>query len=377
MSLTRFLAVAKKEVVQILRDSRSLIIVVIMPVILVLLFGYGVNLDLRGLPVYVYDRDGSQQSQDLLKRFQASSYFNLVRVVDNYPALARALDDGHAKMGIVVPWDFSRRLYDGRPAQVQVLVDGTDDNTANVLIGYSQAVVQGYSSEIQLNWLRNRGQLVQPAPVSVQTRTWYNENLESSAFIVPGVLALVMSVIGAFLTSLTIAREWERGTMEQLISTPVTPLEIMLGKLTPYFAIGMFDVIVCALMAIYWFDVPFRGSFLTLLVSSAMFMVVVLSLGFFISVIAKSQLAASQIALLVTFLPAFLLSGFLYAIEQMPTVLQWITRILPARYYVSVLKKIFLKGTPTALLYADLIPLTVFTLVLALLAIRAFHKKLA
>jgi ABC-2 type transport system permease protein len=191
------------------------------------------------------------------------------------------------------------------------------------------------------------------------------------------VLALVMSVIGVFLTSLTIAREWERGTMEQLISTPVTPLEIMLGKLTPYFAIGMFDVIVCALMAIYWFDVPFRGSFLTLLVSSAMFMVVVLSLGFFISVIAKSQLAASQIALLVTFLPAFLLSGFLYSIEQMPQVLQWITRILPARYYVSVLKKIFLKGTPTALLYADLIPLTVFTLVLALLAIRAFHKKLA
>ena len=377
MSLTRFLAVAKKEVVQILRDSRSLIIVLIMPVILVLLFGYGVNLDLKGLPVYVYDRDGSQQSQDLLKRFQASAYFNLVRVVDNYPALARAIDDGHAKMGIVVPWDFSRRLYDGRPAQVQVLVDGSDDNTANVLIGYSQAVVQGYSSEIQLNWLRNRGQLVQPAPVSVQTRTWYNEDLERSAFIVPGVHALVMSVIGAFLTSLTIAREWERGTMEHLISTPVTPLEIMLGKLAPYFIIGMFDVIVCALLAIYWFLVPFRGSFLTLLGSSAMFMVVVLSLGFFISVIAKRQLAASQIALLVTFLPAFLLSGFLYSIEQMPTVLQWITRILPARYYVSVLKKIFLKGTPTALLYADLVPLAAFTLVLALLAIRAFHKKLA
>jgi ABC-2 type transport system permease protein len=377
MSFTRFLAVARKEVVQILRDSRSLIIVVIMPPILVLLFGYGVNLDLKGLPVYVYDRDGSQQSQDLLKRFQASAYFDVVRVVNDYPALARSLDDGHAKMGIVVPWDFSQRLHDGRPAQVQALVDGTDDNTANVLIGYAQAVVQGYSSDIQLAWLRSRGQLVQPVPVSVETRTWYNEDLESSAFIVPGVLALVMSVIGAFLTSLTIAREWERGTMEQLISTPVTPVEIMLGKLLPYFAIGMFDVIVCALIAIYWFHVPFRGSFITLLVSSAMFLVVVLSLGFFISVIAKSQLAASQIALLITFLPAFLLSGFLYAIEQMPVVLQWITRILPARYYVSVPKKIFLKGTPTALLYTDLVPLAVFTIVLALLATRAFHKRLA
>ncbi len=377
MSITRFLAVARKEVVQILRDSRSLIIVVLMPVILVLLFGYGVNLDLKGLPVYVYDRDGSQQSQDLLKRFQASAYFDVVRVVNDYPALARSLDDGHAKMGIVVPWDFSQRLHDGRAVQVQALVDGTDDNTANVLIGYAQAVVQGYSSDIQRDWLRNRGQIAQPAPVSVETRTWYNEDLESSAFIVPGVLALVMSVIGAFLTSLTIAREWERGTMEQLISTPVTPAEIMLGKLVPYFIIGMFDVIVCALIAIYWFQVPFRGSFLTLLVSSAMFMVVVLSLGFFISVIAKNQLAASQIALLITFLPAFLLSGFLYAIEQMPVVLQWITRILPARYYVSVLKKIFLKGTPTALLYPDLIPLAVFTLVLAGLATRSFHKRLA
>ncbi len=377
MSFTRFLAVAKKEVVQILRDSRSLIIVVIMPVILVLLFGYGVSLDLKGLPIFVYDRDGSQQSQDLLKRFQASAYFDIVRVVNDYPALTRALDDGHARMGIVVPWDFSERLHDGGPVQVQALVDGTDDNTANVLIGYAQAVVQGYSSDLQLDWLRNHGQPAQPAPVSVETRTWYNEDLESSAFIVPGVLALVMSVIGAFLTSLTIAREWERGTMEQLISTPVTSLEIMLGKLAPYFAIGMFDVIVCALIAIYWFQVPFRGSFLTLLISSAMFLVVVLALGFFISVIAGSQLAASQIALLITFLPAFLLSGFLFSIEQMPVVLQWITRILPARYYVSVLKKIFLKGTPAALLYADLVPLTVFALVLAVLATRAFHKRLA
>jgi ABC-2 type transport system permease protein len=376
MSLTRLLAVASKEVLQILRDSRSLIIVLIMPVILVLLFGYGVNLDLKNLPIYVYDRDGSQQSQDLLKRFQASDYFEIVHVANSYAELPRALDNGDAKMAIVIPWDFSNRLHDGRPAQVQALVDATDDNTANVLIGYAQAVVQGYSSEIQVDWLRDRGQIAGITPLNVQTRTWYNEDLESSAFIVPGVLALVMSVIGAFLTSLTIAREWERGTMEQLVSTPVTPLEIMFGKLVPYFVIGMLDVIVCALIALYWFHVPFRGSFLTLLFSSAMFMIVVLSLGFFISVITKNQLAASQAALLTTFLPAFLLSGFLYAIEQMPVVLQWITRILPARYYVSVLKKIFLKGTPTVLLYADLVPLAIFTLVLALLATRSFHKRL-
>jgi len=376
MSLTRVLAIARKEVVQILRDSRSLIIVVIMPAVMVLLFGYGVNLDLKGLPVYVLDQDGSQQSQDLLKHFQSSEYFHIARVVSDYPALTRAIDDGHAKIGIVIPWDFSQRLSDGRPVEVQALIDGSDDNTANVLIGYSEAVVQSYSAEMQINWLRVRGVSIQPAAMSVETRTWYNEDLESSAFIIPGVLALVMSVIGAFLTSLTIAREWERGTMEQLISTPVTAMEIMLGKLAPYFVLGMFDTIISALIAIYWFQVPFRGSWVTLMVASAMFMVVVLSLGFFISVLAKSQFAASQIALIITFLPAFLLSGFLFSIEQMPIVLQWITRILPARYYVSVLKNIFLKGTPAAMLYADLIPLVVFTLVLALVATRGFHKRL-
>jgi ABC-2 type transport system permease protein len=376
MSLTRLLAVARKEVVQILRDTRSLIIVVLMPAVLVLLFGYGVNLDLKGLPVYVLDRDGSQQSQDLLKHFQSSEYFHVERVVSGYPELTRALDDGHAKMGIVIPWDFSQRLRDGTPIEIQALVDGSDDNTANVLIGYSQAVVQGYSAQVQIDWLRERGLSIQPTAISVETRTWYNEDLESSAFIIPGVLALVMSVIGAFLTSLTIAREWERGTMEQLISTPVTAMEIMLGKLAPYFALGMFDTIISALIAIYWFHVPFRGSWVTLMAASAMFMVVVLSLGFFISVVAKSQLAASQIALLITFLPAFLLSGFLFSIEQMPIALQWITRILPARYYISVLKMVFLKGTPVSMLTAELIPLVVFAFMLTLVATRSFHKRL-
>jgi len=376
MNFNRMMAVARKEIIQIVRDSRSLAIVVLMPVTLMLLFGYGVNLDLKGLPVYVLDRDGSQQSQDLLKHFQASSYFHIVRAVNDYGSITHALDDGSAKLAIVIPWNFSQRLSEGGTVEVQALVDATDDNTANVLIGYTQAVVQGYSAEVQTRWLSRHGQQIQPSPVGVETRTWYNENLESSAFIIPGVLALVMSVIGAFLTSLTIAREWERGTMEQLISTPVSAMEIMLGKLTPYFALGMFDVVLCALIAMDWFHVPFRGSFITLLISSALFLVVVLSLGFFISVLAKTQFAASQIALLVTFLPAFLLSGFLFSIEQMPAALQWITRILPARYYVSVLKKIFLKGTSTAMLSADLIPLAVFALVLAVLATRAFHKRL-
>ena len=376
MSFRRMDVMARKEVVQILRDPRSLAIVILMPAILVLLFGYGVSLDLKGMPVFVYDQEGSQQSRDLVERFKASKYFHVAGHVDNYTALKRAIDDGHAQMGLVIPWNFSQRLQGGGAQQVQAIVDATDDNSANILIGYAQGVVQGYSSEVQIDWLRTRGIAAQTAGLNVETRTWYNEELDSSAFIIPGVLALVMSVIGAFLTSLTIAREWERGTMEQLISTPVSAAEIMLGKLAPYFTLGLLDTAISACVAIYWFRVPFRGSFVTLFVSSAMFLIVVLSLGFFISVLAKSQFAASQIALIVTFLPAFLLSGFLFSIEQMPTVLQWITHLIPARYYVSVLKKIFLKGTATSLLYADLVPLAVFTVLLALLATRSFHKRL-
>jgi ABC-2 type transport system permease protein len=260
--------------------------------------------------------------------------------------------------------------------QVQALVDASDDNTANVLIGYTQAVVQGYSTSVQMEWLSRRGVAMQTAPIAIETRTWYNENLESSVFIIPGVLALVMSVIGAFLTSLTIAREWERGSMEQLISTPVSAMEIMLGKLVPYFVLGMIDVAMCAAIAIFWFRVPFRGSYLTLVGSSALFIIAVLSMGFLISVIAKNQFAASQIALIATFLPAFLLSGFLFAIEQMPAPLQMITRIFPARYYVSVLKKVFLKGTPASMLLGDLIPLGIITVLLTVVATRAFHKRL-
>jgi ABC-2 type transport system permease protein len=377
MSFTRFLAIARKELIQIVRDTRSLGIVLVMPIVLMLLFGYGVSLDFKHIPVYVFDRDSSQRSRDLVKEFQSTQYFDVIRAVDNYADLIAALDSGSAKLGLVIPPDFARTLDDGGATRVQALVDASDDNTANVTLSYTQGILGGFSQNVQLGFLRRQGLSSAVVPLSVDTRTWYNENLESKAFIVPGVLALIMSVIGAFLTSLTIAREWERGTMEQLVSTPVSALEILLGKLTPYFFIGLLDVAICAGFAIFWFQVPFRGSVITLALSSALFMVVVLCLGFLISVIAKNQLAASQIALIATFLPAFLLSGFLFAIEQMPKFVQGVTYIVPARYYISALKKIFLKGSPASQLYGDLLPLAVFALLLATLATRTFHKRLA
>jgi ABC-2 type transport system permease protein len=372
----RLAAMARKEIIQILRDSRSLIIVLIMPLVLLLLFGYGVSLDLKHTPVYVLDREGSQQSQALLRRFQASEYFQVLRAVDNYPALVEGIDSERCKLALVIPHNFSQQLGQGGTVRVQALVDATDDNTTNLIFGYSEAVVRGYSQQVQLDWLAHQGRSQFPPVLSVESRTWFNEDLESRAFIVPGVVALVMAVIGTFLTSLTIAREWERGTMEQLISTPVTPLEVMLGKLVPYFVIGMLDTALCTAMAVLWFRIPFRGQLSTLFLSSALFLVVVLSLGFVLSVVGKSQLAASQASLIATFLPAFLLSGFLFAIEQMPAGVRAITRVIPARYYVSLLKKVFLKGSGVGLLRDDLLALTIFALVLAALATRAFQKRL-
>ena len=233
MKWHRLQAMARKEIIQIFRDSRSLLIVVAMPVILMLAFGYGVSFDTKHIPLYVFDRDGTQQSQDLLKHFQASEYFNLVRSVDNYPDLVRAIDAGKCQIGIVVPPDFARSLATGEPVGVQAILDGTDSNSANLGMSYSEAVVQSFSGSVRLEYLQRKGRKAVTLPLQVQARTWFNEDLESMANIVPGVVAIVMAVVGTFLTSLTIAREWERGTMEQLVSTPVTPLEVMLGKLSP------------------------------------------------------------------------------------------------------------------------------------------------
>ncbi len=376
MRWNRIVAMMRKEAIQIRRDPRSLTIVVAMPVLLMLVFGYGVSLDTKHIPTCIFDRDNSPASRELAARFRASEYFRVVQRVDNYRDLTKAIDAGRARLAIVIPTDFEQRLGQGGPVAVQAIVDATDDNTANLGISYSEGVIRAFSDHVQLDWREHYGLPTTGPALRVDERTWFNEDLESSVFIVPGVIAIVMAVVGTFLTSLTIAREWERGTMEQLISTPVTPLEILVGKLTPYFAIGMADTALCAGMAVTFFHVPFRGNWGLLLVSSALFLLVVLTLGYFLSVAAKTQLAASQLALVATFMPAFLLSGFLYPIEQMPMALRWFTHIIPARYYVALVKALFLKGAPAAWLRPELEALAIFALVLGAAATTIFRKRL-
>lgn len=377
MKLKRLKAIAVKEVLQVVRDPRSLMLALLLPVMQILLLGYGVTLDVHNLPVCVYDAEGSQDSQALLKGFQASRYFTVAEVDGSVHRVVAGLDRGSCDLAIVIPADFSRTLAAAGQADVQAIVDGTDSNTATLAAGYAQSVVSAYASRVQLRWLAAHGRTAAAsAPLTLQSRVWYNEDLESRNFIIPGLVALIMALVGAQLTSLTISREWERGTMELLVSTPVTPMEVMLGKLAPYFIIGLLDAAICLTFAVFWFDVPFRGTLATLFFITSLFLVVVLGLGYLISVAIRSQLGASQIALLVTLLPTNLLSGMTFPIDQMPAPIRALTYLVYGRYYVTSLKAIFLKGAGIGELIVPAVIMSVYASAVAWLASRAFKKKL-
>ena len=376
MNLRRVKAIAKKEIVQVWRDPRSLMVVLLMPLMQMALLGYGVNLDIKHVTICVFDREGSQESQSLMKAFQASPYFDIVETDHDYRAVKRAIDGGRCKMAIVIPPDFSQDLATMNSASVQAILDATDDNTANIALGYAQGVVGAFSANVQVQRTQSLGQPPPVAPAVAQYRVWFNEDLVSRDFIIPGVVALVLALVGAQLTSLTLSREWERGTMEVLVSTPVTRSELMAGKILPYFFIGMLDAALCLVIAVFWFETPFRGSVTTLFLTTSLFLIVVLGVGYFISASIRSQIGASQIALVVTLLPTTLLSGFAFPIDQMPGVIQAITYLVPARYYFAILKAIFLKGSGLADLTAPIAFLAIYAAIIALLAARAFRKTL-
>jgi ABC-2 type transport system permease protein len=377
MRLPRIRAIAAKEMLQIWRDPRSLMIALLLPFTQMFLLGYGVTLDLKHLPVCTFDREASQQSQALLKHFQASLYFTIARNVSGYRQLVSAIDRGDCKIAIVIPPDFSERLIDTGQSSVQAILDATDDNTANITVGYALAVVSSFSGEIALNALDRQGRRLQQInPMTVQSRVWFNEDLESRNFFIPGVVAVIMALVGAQLTSLTISREWERGTMELLISTPVKPSEVMIGKLLPYLVLGWIDAAFCLAIAVLWFDVPFRGTIFTLFFTTTLFLVVVLGIGYLLSVLIRSQIGASQVALLVTMLPTTLLSGYVFPIDQMPTFIQYVTYLVYSRYYVTIVKSIFLKGADIPALMTPILCLFVYAAVVGVLASRAFRKSL-
>jgi len=377
VNLRRILAIARKELIQVRRDPRSLAIALLLPVMQMFLLGYGISLDITNIPTCVYDQEGSQHSQALLARFKASRYFRVVRSVRDYGALRRAIDAGDCQLGIVVPWNFSLQLSTLGKSSVQAIVDATNDNTATLAAGYAQSVVNAYAGDdLELRFAGTRRQLGAPQPIAVDSRVWFNEDLASRDFIIPGLVAMIMALVGALLTSLTLSREWERGTMELLISTPVTSLELMIGKLLPYFAIGMADAAFCVALAVGWFGVPFRGELWTLFLTTLLFLAVVLGIGYAISAAIRSQIGASQVALLLTMLPTAMLSGFSFPIDQMPAVIRAITYLVYSRYYVTIVKAVFLKGSGLGQLALPIAGLLVYAVVITFVAARAFRKSL-
>jgi len=376
MNPHRVWAVARKESIHIVRDPRSLAMAIAIPMLLLVLFGYALTLDVDNVPLVVWDQDESQASRELLSRFGGSRYFSIRGYVRNYAELERTIDSAAALATLVIPTDFAARIGSGRAAQVQLIVDGSDSNTATIAIGYADVVAQGYSEDIAIHEIQRAGGTALRTPVDLRPRTWFNADMESKNYIVPGLIAVIMMVIAALLTSLTVAREWERGTMEQLISTPVKGRELILGKLVPYFALGMFDVLLAVLMGEFLFQVPLRGNVALLFGTAAIFLAGALSLGMVISIVTKSQLLASQLAMVSTFLPSFLLSGFMYAISNMPTPIQVITHLIPARYFVTLLKGIYLKGVGLEILAVEAVLLTVFGAAMVVLANVKFRKKL-
>jgi ABC-2 type transport system permease protein len=369
MRFIRLKAIAKKEFIQIRRDPLSLVMAFLLPMVLLFIYGYAITFDVNKITTVVHDMDKSSLSRELIDEFNRSGYFTVISYLDRMEEIDGYLDRGKARVALVIPVDFSKHLRTGRDATVEVILDGADSNTATIALGYITAIAQRYSQRM------GEGPVVTPL-IESRSRVWYNTELKSRNFIIPGLIAIIMAVIVAVLTSLTVAREWDRGTMEQLIATPVKPVEMIIGKLVPYFTIGFIDTVFAIIMSTLLFDVPLRGSVSLLLVLSSIFLFGGLSMGILISVVARTQVIANQMAMLSSFLPAFLLSGFIFSISNMPVPLQAITYLIPARYFVTILKGIFLKGVSLEYLILEAVLLSVYGMIVFTLSVKKFHKRI-
>ena len=371
LDATRLMAVARKEVRQFRRDTRSLALAFVLPLVLLVFFGYAITWDVNDIRMAVVDQDHGSRARELVDAFQAAGRFSLVAKLGRPSDVGPLLDRGDVRMVLVIPPDFGSDLGAGRSAKVQAIVDGSDANTATIAIAYTQALVQQFGG--RLLFQTHSVQL----PVDVRTRVWFNEELSSRNMIVPGLVVLIMMIIAGLITSLTIAREWERGTMEQLASTPVTRAEVVLGKLAPYLVIGMVDVAVTSVVGVLLFHVPFRGNVLFLVGPTFLFLAGTLGLGLAISAVSRTQLLATQIGMLATFLPGLLLSGFMFAIDVMPLPLRIITYFVPARYFLVVARGVFLKGVGPDVLWPETVLMLLYATATIGLAMRAFHKELS
>ncbi|MBO8128080.1 MAG: ABC transporter permease [Peptococcaceae bacterium] len=375
MRLHRLLAIIRKEFLQIKRDPPSLVISLVFPVMMLLLFGYAVTTDVDNISLAVVDYDGHKPGRELVAALKNTGYYHPIDYVTGIDELEDALDEGRAKAGLVIPSGYAKHIRRGEPAQVQFLVDGSDPLIARTALSTAQITAQNLSRQLQEERLTAQGVMLPEGPaIDMRTRAYYNPGLESLKFNVPGLIGLVLQNITIMLTAFALVRERERGTLEQLMVTPVQGFELMIGKLIPYILIAFVDVAFVLGVGVWWFGVPVRGSLILLLTLSFLFLFFALGLGILFSTVAKTQLQAMQMAMLFI-LPSVLLSGFIFPRESMPDVVRYLGYIIPLTYFLEILRGIMLKGVGLVQLWRDVIPLTVFGITVVTLASLRFRKR--
>jgi ABC-2 type transport system permease protein len=373
MNLKRLLSITKKEFIQIRRDKPSLIMALVIPVVMLLLFGYAVNTDVEDSATAVLDLSSNQHSRELVAAFDNSNYFDIKYYVTDIDELKSAVDSGKAKAGLIIPADYEKLLKRGSQPTVQLVIDGSDPTVARTLLSTGNLTVQNLSFKTisennNMITLQNKG-------IKLSGRVWYNPNMESEKFNIPGLIGLIMQNITIMLTAFAMVRERERGTMEQLIVTPIKPLELIIGKLIPYVIIGSFDFILILILGVYWFGVPVNGDIVLLFELAAIFLICALAIGMLISTVSKTQLQAMQMTMLFI-LPSVLLSGFVFPRETMPLLIKFFGSLVPLTYFLTILRGIVLKGVGLEHLGYEIFILSIFTLAVVVLASFKFRKKL-
>ncbi|MFD2370496.1 ABC transporter permease [Brevibacillus sp. GCM10020057] len=371
----RYWSVVKKEVIQIKRDRPSLGIALVMPLMMLFLFGYAVNTDVNDIKMVVWDQSATADSRELVDQFVNTRVFAVTAHASGYDAIEAMLDDGSASVALIIPPDYTRKQDRKEPAHIQMLIDGSDPNIARTAASNAQLIVQNRSIAMQETRMQKEGMGELESPLALDSRVLFNPNMESIVFNIPGLIGLIMQNVTMILTAFSLVREKERGTMEQLIVTPIRPLELMLGKITPYVGIGLFSFCLVLLVGTYWFGVPVKGSISLLVSLSVLFLITTLSLGIFISTIAKTQLQAMQIAF-AFILPSVLLSGFMFPRESMPLVIQWLGGLVPLTYFLEILRGIFLKAVDLSALWQDALGMGIFCALILTVSMLRFRKKI-
>ena len=375
MNKQRLFSIIKKEFIQIRRDPPSLVMAFFVPIMMLLIFGYAVTTDVDHISTAVFDQSKSQQSRELVSSFRNTGYFDPDIYVENSRDMTGLIDSGRARVGIIIPPDYARKLHRNEPVQLQLLVDGADPLVARTALSAAQVVAQNKSFDIKARTLKQAGITDFNLGIDLRHRVWYNPNMESMKFNIPGLIGLIMQNITMMLTAFALVRERERGTLEQLIITPVKPAELIVGKLVPYILIAFIDVLIILGFGMFWFNVPVKGSIVLLLSLSFVFLMAALGLGMFVSTVAKTQLQAMQVSFMII-LPSVLLSGFMFPRESMPKIIQIIGYVIPLTYFLRILRGIILKGVGLSYLWKDVLMLTAFGVAILTLSVVRMKKRL-